>query len=807
MLHKRFFIFLIPLLLMLVGCFESDSNSGGDTKEITFDGLSSFRDSIEAGNEVQVYFAFTAREYLTAEDVNIIITNSDDVNMEDYFTVNIPNFTEKSATLVDKKCSFTIGCDDTLYDDTYKVTIDLILGSEKATKVYYIQIGKANPVKIGAIDDLSVKVGNVGVDTIYATIKNGPHLVKENFVAAFQDTNGIQPDVSILSYANDSLAMRITTTNVVSGEYTGTLGIPIEGVEDSFTVTVSDVQLAQIKTVNNISLKTGTVDSTIATVLYGIGLHTTDFNIIVTSGGYGSFTPVTPEVFVSSYTENVATIVVDAEGADLGTYIATLSVENSSKSFTITVTEEGNTIEITEINNVSVFQEFSSTTTAIISNGSTLTVDDFSITVTGSGSGSFTPVPPAAIVESYKNGIVSITIDATNADAGSYYGTLTVGKQYKNFKITVEKLTSPKLDMYPLVLQMYNGSEDSSSLSFESPLPLTEENFDFIIPEEVENFISFSLSPFNAKTATVKTTVSTDKACPIGECRVYIKASLTDDCFSIIPLTIQVLDSNPVVISMSDVSIYSGTSKVITADIENGDTLSLSDFNITLDDFDNENGFEEYPIRVTPKSYIDGTLEMEVSAPQEASGEYKRILKVGRAEKPFFVTVYPAVPLTEKSMKLYNPYAKDEYNSAYDIVNGNAVAGEVQSDGKMKYAAADSLVADLAVDNSADIRETNIVAEVTSINGGMFAKISKSEYEEATTDLAVQYLLKTKVCTDNEIIITALDDIDDDGYFFMKMANNRGYATVKITEINTTDSEGSSSNTGYLRFSYRYLRP
>lgn len=805
MLHKRLFIYLIPLLLLLVGCFESGSNTGGDVKEITFDGISSSIDSIKSGDEVQVFFAFTATEYLTAEDVNIIITNSVGVNMEDYFTINVPNFTEKKATLVDKKCSFIISSDDSLDDDTYKVTIDLILGGEKATKVYYIQIGKANPVKIESIDDLSVKVGKVGADTIYAKIKNGPHLTKGNFVVAFMDTNGTQPDVSILSYENDSLAMSITTMGVVSGEYTGILGIPIEGVSDSFTVTVSDVQLAQIKTVNNIALKSGAIDSTIATVQYGNGLHTTDFKIIVTSSGSSSFTPVAPEVVVSSYEEGVATIAVDADGADLGTYIATLSVENSSKSFTITVTEEGNTIEITEINNVSVFQEFSSTTTAIISNGSSLTVDDFAISVTGSGSGTITPVPPAAIVQSYKNGIVSITIDATNADAGSYYGTLTVGKQYKNFKITVEALTSPKLDLYPLVLQMYNGSEGSFSLSYESPLPLTEDNIDFIIPEEVENFMSFSLSPFNAKNAIVKANVSTDKACPIGKCSVYIKASLTEDCFSIIPLTIQVLDSNPVVISMSDVSIYSGTSKVFTADIKNGDTLSFSDFSITVDD-DNVDGFEEYPITATPKSYVDGTLEIEVTAPQEASGQYTRILKVGRIEKSFVVTVHPAVLLTEKSMKLYNPYAKDGYNSAYNIVNEVPVAGEVQSDGKMKYAVADSLVADLAVDNSADIRETNIVAEVTSINGGMFAKIAKSEYEEATTDLAVKYLSITKVFTDNEVIITALDDIDEDGYFLMKMANDRGYAVVKITEINTTDSEGSGSNTGYLRFSYRYLR-
>lgn len=164
-----------------------------------------------------------------------------------------------------------------------------------------------------------------------------------------------------------------------------------------------------------------------------------------------------------------------------------------------------------------------------------------------------------------------------------------------------------------------------------------------------------------------------------------------------------------------------------------------------------------------------------------------------------------ATNLTEKTIKLYNPYATDGFNSALNIVTGDPVAAEVDiSSGKMLYAASDSLVADIAVDNSADIRPTNVVAELTSINGGKFVTITKAEYDAATTDLAVRALAAGKTFVENEVIITDQDDITVDGFFIMELANNRGYAVVQMKELNTTDIEGSTGNTGYLLIGYRF---
>lgn len=170
------------------------------------------------------------------------------------------------------------------------------------------------------------------------------------------------------------------------------------------------------------------------------------------------------------------------------------------------------------------------------------------------------------------------------------------------------------------------------------------------------------------------------------------------------------------------------------------------------------------------------------------------------------ITFYDiSTDLTEKIVKLYNPYAAEGFNSALNIVTGDAVAGEVNTiSGKMVYAAVDSAVADLAVDNNLDIRATNVVAELTSINGGRFVKITKAEYDAATTDVAVKTLAEGKTFIENEVILTDQDDITVDGFFVMQLANDRGYAVVQMKELNTTDTEGSLGNTGYLQIGYRY---
>lgn len=160
-----------------------------------------------------------------------------------------------------------------------------------------------------------------------------------------------------------------------------------------------------------------------------------------------------------------------------------------------------------------------------------------------------------------------------------------------------------------------------------------------------------------------------------------------------------------------------------------------------------------------------------------------------------------ATTLTEKTLDLYNPYAKDGFNSAYDFVNDVAVAAEVDGiSGKMKYAAVDSLAADIAVDNSLDIRETVIVTELTSINGGMFTEVTTADYTDAT-DLSVKALVASKTFTDTEAIMFEVGHV-----FLMKLAGDRGAVIFTVTAIDATNTEGSTGNTGKISLKYKYTK-
>lgn len=163
------------------------------------------------------------------------------------------------------------------------------------------------------------------------------------------------------------------------------------------------------------------------------------------------------------------------------------------------------------------------------------------------------------------------------------------------------------------------------------------------------------------------------------------------------------------------------------------------------------------------------------------------------------VTFYDvATTLTENTLVLYNPYAKDGFNSAFNFVDSVGVAGEVDiNTGKMVYASMDSALADIAVDNSADIRPTEIVTELTSINNGFFKEATATDYDNAT-DLSLKELLSGTL-TDNEALM-----FDVGSVYGMKLANDRGYVIFKVTAIDKTNTEGSTGNTGKISFVYKF---
>lgn len=343
---KKLFLSMLPLiLLLLVGCDFTSSGSEFDweSKDISFNALSSTVDTIHAGDSVTVKFAFKAEEYISEENVSIKITNSNGSNMQDLFKVTVPDFYANEATLYSGICSFTIVSNFFIEEDYYRVAVTLTLGSQKATKVYYIIIGDTKPVAIDYIDNLTVKVGELGYDTIYAKISNGPHLTTADFRGQVSSVGGTIPEIRILSFENDSLALEIMTGFVVSGVYDAILEIPRENISKAFSIEVTDVQFPQISWINNITLEVDESAATKAKILYGDDVDLWDFSDIeIDSAGSTTSFPSWPEAEVISYDEatGIAIIDVDAWEADPGIYTGTLKIGESSKSFTITVEDD-----------------------------------------------------------------------------------------------------------------------------------------------------------------------------------------------------------------------------------------------------------------------------------------------------------------------------------------------------------------------------------------------------------------------------------------------------------------------------------
>lgn len=380
-----------------------------------------------------------------------------------------------------------------------------------------------------------------------------------------------------------------------------------------------------------------------------------------------------------------------------GTYTMKITGNLGSSSSTqkVTIIVSGTPATITSVDPASVAAGSSTTTTAKIANGSSVAVGDFAVTFPSSINTVGTV--PTGSVTAYSNGEATITIDASNATAGSYEGILTLGESTKQFTVTVTGLT----------------------------------------------------------------------------------ATIT---------------------SVANVSVLAGSVTTTTAIIANGSNVTVGDFSVTFPSSINSG---TAPL-ATVSAYANGVATISINAENATVGTFTGTLALGSDSKNFTVTV-SSTPVVEKTVKLYNPYAKDGFNSAFNIVDETPIAGEVvTATGKMVYDASDSVLADIAVDNSADIRNTEVVAELTSINNGMFVNITKAEYEAATTAAAVKALATGKTFTDNEAILTVNDDIAVDGYFILKLANGRGYAAVQMAELNTTDSEGSTGNTGYLKINYKF---
>lgn len=698
---KKFWLVIsFVAYLLILGCGVS-STVNVKTETIAITTLSEVSKTLSAGDEITVFFGFTASEGITQENVNIVIKNSADLDVTDLFDVEVSAFSESSSTVASKNCSFTISVDPLCYNDAYMVYLELSLGVKKDIRPFGLFVGTAPTVTIDSIDSKTLVSGSTKKDTIEAKILKGTFLTTDCFDIVVDGSSG-KPTVGVISFDGETVLLEASAPSAPIGLYSATLSIPSLSISKGFTISVVEADPVQIISIENIALAKGSKATTRAVVANGEKLSTSDFSIVVSGTGSSSSTTVSPTAKVTTFQNDTAIITVDASTADLGTYTATLSVDESEKDFIITVTEEDFT-----------FVEISASQS--------------SITIVKGTSES-----------------VNLTIEASSI-------------------LTNSAIT------YSVVNAFDNASSDA---------------------------ISLSIPTFSAKSQTVTATLSVD-ADSVGSfyVRIYAENGSKKDSVSI---TVSAVHNSPTIDSVYSVWVDQGKLKEARADISsNGYILKNKDFTVTVAEKDNATA----PVaRIS--AYSNGTLSFIIDATAATAGEFTGTVTLAKDTVDFTITVKSiAFPLTENKLTLYNPYAKDGYNSAYNLISGNPVAGFLASNGKMDYASSDSTQADIAVDNSMDIRLTTIVTELTSLNGALFkaSGLSSSDYYNAT-DVSLKAICNdSNFGSDNEVLA-----FDEGDVFAMKLGGRRGFVIFKVTSIDILDESGSSSNTGSIGIAYKF---
>lgn len=294
-------------------------------------------------------------------------------------------------------------------------------------------------------------------------------------------------------------------------------------------------------------------------------------------------------------------------------------------------------------------------------------------------------------------------------------------------------------------------------------------------------------------------TVTVNNDCPTGTYYMTIKGKLGTSTSSQ-EIRIRVKGVDPVEItSVADATVNEGDIGATTAKIANGSSLTKDKFSVSVAGGGSINANDTVPA-ASIASYVTGTSEstvtISINATNAKAGTYTATLKVGTVEKDFTITVEKgAVTLTEKTASLYNPWGAKE--SAYNLVTGEPVlASGPDNGGYMTYS--DSSIVDIALDNEADIRNKT-VAEITSVNKGMFEFLTDGSGYANATDVSVKALAANATFPDNE-----MKDFEVGDVYLMKLAASRGYVILKITAIDHVDVEGSTSHTGKVTFNYKY---
>lgn len=716
-MKKLFSLLVLPLLLVLVGCEVTGTTTITVDDSIVLQGQSSLKDSVGQGDRVEIYFGFSASEYLTQENANLLIQDSAGNKVTAAFVYDIPHFSEKATTAEEKKCSFIIDVPSGVKDGNYVVTLDLILGSEKKSFTYVLQVGAAGSVTIGSLDT-SIVAGEAG--TYSVMVQNGLHLTKESFsISMSNQGSGNVPTVTVESFNSGALTLAVSATNVVTGDYGGTVSISSEGISQNFTIKVTDVAGAEIESVQNITLTEGAIKTTTAKISNWTGLTTSDFKVTVAGTDSSSFTPQAPTASVTAFSHGTATITIDASSADAANFIGTLRVEGNEKSFNITVTE-GDVIDDISIDWVEY--------------------ETFSTFAGGGGSIQYTLSASEVVTDKQ----VSVSFeDASGNSASHYFATI-----LSSFSSDVTHKTSdPK-------------SYISLAVSENCPAGLYKMEITAVLGSVVSTK-SVTIFVENSDTAEITANISS-LTFEVGE----------EETFSITVKASGIVTSDSVYYSVFD--------------SYNDDMTLSSGIEIALENF----------------SASEYTANVEVSsALTTPPGAYRLVLYLYNGEAMDSVSINLTIetkvtPLTSKTANLYNPWGAKE--SAYNLVTGSAVmASGPDGNGKMSYP--DSSIVDIALDNTEDIRDSKIVTELTSVNGGFFHEATTADFDNAT-DVSLRALCAGTAFTDNEAIM-----FDVGSVYSMKLANDRGYVIVKITSIDVDDTEGSFGNTGKMGIAYKYV--
>lgn len=808
---KALLLLALSLLFLLSSCFDTEKDDD-PTVALSLDSLSTTALVVDTGAVSRLKFAFTSPEYINQADVNIEFYDAANAVADEVFEVTVSKFSLMSATMAEEKTYFDITPKAGSFSGSYTAIVTIMQGASIDSAIIPITLQGITPYSVSITLENSSAVTDTGMSAgVKCYIETSEQLTHAALSLEHISSVGESCDSYFLSTVNivsinekQSIVNLKTTpqTWCFAGTYELRLIATIGTVSDTalFYVTVNGVTPPTIVSVEDVTVTAGNLVKSTATIQNAQNLNLAHLHIEnVTTGDSASL----PLFYKGNFIDDTTLVIgIDCKNTPAGTYVARMYVGNSAVTFTVTVQEEIDvrfmhtspyisTIGIGDSIMYKCSLEATGTITDTmvtyrIFNGTEDMTDHFFIE---------TPAFASTGCEFF-----TLLTASTTVPTGSYF--MHIGANVggvvsiDSAKIFVKGVEIESIE--DATLQQGEATVSRFSLKNAGKIdPNQDIRFTVLSSQVADSLPVLTVSMYYNGNGKIRVNAE-DAAAGTYLCEMAISDQVDTFTVTVTPKVI------PPVITVTDLTLEEGTEALTTAVIRNGENINLSEIDVRLiNDFTNSGP----GVNATAYDGATGILSIAVDASLSLPGTYEGRVQVRGVSKSFQISVTEVIiPVIEKVVKLYNPYAMTGFNSAYDMVGKTPVAGEVSTTtGKMQYASADSLIADIAVDNNMDIRNTHVVAEVTSMNGGFFSTITKAEYEAITNASQIKTLAASKTFTDNELIITVNDDITVDGFYIMRLGNSRGYAVIQLQELNPTDTEASDKNTGYLKVAYKHI--